>query len=261
MGNKEQYLKYKPVFKKNAVMKAVMNAVMFLTLILLFFLPCFRIQPKGAELGSLLGIDLGINFSLYDEVALVFSPHESGGPNIAVMIFQIFAIIFFAGGIVATAVDLVKSAMNCINSENYAILEYDKIKSRAEKQRMFRQSSPTTMFFTAIIYEVFAIILSKFLNRSVGETEAITDYFSSMNTVAWGFWIILIFVLADIALAVLTALMRNKVKVQILKEDYEKNEGPENGEKHEDSAGSEFGGSEYGEKHEYREKHDFGDFE
>ena len=232
MQPKEQYAKYKPAFKKVAILKVVMNALMFATLILLFFLPCFRIQPEGAaEFAQLTGIDLGVNFSVLDEIVNMFSVISSGSENIGALIFfQIVAIAFFAAGIVAATVDFVKSMIGCVNPDNYAIVEYDKIKTKTDR-KVLRQFSSTPLFISAIIYEVFAIIMCKVFDRNVGDAGMESgilyiDYFASMNTVAWGFWIVLVFLIADITLAVLTAVARNKLKIAILKDDYEKTEDP-----------------------------------
>ena len=234
MQPQEQYLKYKPEFKKLVLLKAAMNALMFVTLLLFFFLPCFRIQPETAELA-----DASINFSLLDEIMHLL-PFATGTPNATTVILlpQIFAVAFFAAGLIAIGIDFVKSTIGCFNPDNYTIIEYDKIKSKTDK-KTFRRFSPSNLFFIAILYEGCAIAFSKIFIGSFGEmqlgslaeinlsTEVIyADYFAAMNTVAWGFWIVLIFLIADIALAVLSAKIGNKLKVQILKEDYAATDAP-----------------------------------
>ena len=225
MENQGQYLKYKPVFKQIAILKVCMYPIMLLSIILFFFLPCFSMGPESAELGG-----FGINFSLYDETAYLISLFFSDvttGAWIGTFLLQMIAVLMFAGGIVSIIVDLVQSALRYINPENYAILEYDRIKTRAGRSRFYAQYNPASMFFAAVILEVGIIAYSKIFGPSSSRFVYI-DYFSFMNGVAWGFWIVLIFMIADITLSLITTLMRNKVKVQILKEDYEQQAPPAN---------------------------------
>lgn len=218
METQKQYVKLKPQFKKFAALKVASSAFIFFTILLLVFLPCFRIQPEGAELGEIFGVDFGKNFSLYDEFVLVFSPLFSsggieGGPfdEIGPMIYQGLPALFFVGGLITAAAGFIKSIMHCIDLENYIVLEYDNIKSKVTEQ-----FAPKTFFLLAVIGEIFAIVTLKILS---GTEIAPTDYIASMNAVAWGFWIVAIFLIADIMLAALSTITRNKLRAEILKED------------------------------------------
>lgn len=220
------------LLQKRSIMKVVTNAVLFSTLLLLLFLPCFQTESDGAGLGGLIGIDFKKNFSLYDEVAFAFSLLSFDGDALVFGLFgltlQIFAVICFACGLGAMEVDLIKSTLYFFDPEHYTILEHDKIKSMIEKskaekqQKEVRQFLPQFSFFFAIALEMIAVIF--FIECSCAIDPSLPDYYfiSLDGGVAWGVWVVLIFLIVDVVLAVLLIGNRYKLKDLVLKEDDEK---------------------------------------
>ena len=204
------------LLQKKAIIKIVTHVVLFMTLFSLFFLPCFQTGPDVKE-----------NFSLYDEIKFVISSLSLDGslfePDLMVM--PIFAFLFFIGGLMLMGVDFIKVTLYGFDPEHYASLEYDKIKSKAEKSKAIKPTEemnpllPQIAFFFAIVFEILGIF---FLRASGPADSTISDYFSYTNGVVWGFWVVLVLLIVDFALAVFWTLNNNKLKDLVLKEDDEK---------------------------------------
>ncbi len=216
------------LLKKEAIIKRVAHLVLFSTLLLLLFLPCFQTE-----------IVFKHDFSLYDEIRLVISSLSLDGssfePDFMVLIF---AFLFFIVGLAGMVVDLVKVTLYDFDPEHYAgleydkiksmmekRLEYDKIKSKTEKSKAIKPTEgmsnfvPQCYFLAAIVFEILGI----FFLRDSGPADAtISDYFRYTNGVAWGFWVVLVFLIVNIALVVSLALDRKKLKDLVMKEDDEK---------------------------------------
>lgn len=133
--NTKQYLKYKNKFKIQGVIGIIASGCMLLTLILFLFLPCFRIDLlEELEIQG-----LSYSFSLYDEIALSLShitDMDIGDPQGAftflMSLYQIMAIVFIVAGGIMLVKDMIVSVINTLNLDDYALTEYDKIKSRQD---------------------------------------------------------------------------------------------------------------------------------
>ena len=245
----KQYLKYKDKFKQQGVVGILSSACMLLTLILFVFVPCFKIN-----LAEDLNIEgLSYSFSLFDEIALSFS-HLSDmnlqDPQGAVMfvmsLYQIMAIVFIGMGGFALARDLITSVMNTMNLDDYALTEYDNIKSKREQGvgRAFKRANSTVFFVTGIVWEIFAIVISKGMlssDKVLELWETPLSYFVYMNTVTGGFYVVIILVLFSLGLSITKSRLAKEIKMQILKEDYnlpERNEQADEIEKKDDGGNS-----------------------
>ena len=215
------------LLKKEAIIKRVAHLVLFSTLLLLLFLPCFQTE-----------IVFKNDFSLYDEIRLVISSLSLDGSSFDDLMTLILAFLSFIVGLTGMVVDLVKVTLYDFDPEHYASLEYDKIKSMMEKRLEYDKIKsktekskaikptegishfvPQCYFLLAIVFEISGI----FFLRDSGPADAtISDYFRYTNGVAWGFWVVLVFLIVNIALVVSLALNRKKLKDLVMKEDDEK---------------------------------------
>ena len=233
--NTKQYLKYKDKFKVQGVIRIVASGCMLLTLILFLFLPCFKINLfEDLEIKG-----LSYSFSLYDEIALSFShmsdmniSNPQGAFVFMMSIYQVMAIVFIIAGGVVLVKDMIVSVMNTMNLDDYALTEYDKIKSRQDQGigRVFRRVNSTAFFLSGIVLEIFAIILSKVListEELFGSFESITSYFAYMNSVTGSLVVVIIFVLLSIGMMIMKSHYAKTIKMQILKEDYNLSEQAE----------------------------------
>ena len=227
--NARQYLKYKDKFKRQGIISIVASACMLLTLILFIFLPCFKIDLiEGLDVEG-----ISFSFSLYDEIALSFSHMFDINFNnydaaliLLLSLYQVMAIVYIGVGAIALVKDLVVSFMNTMNLNDYALTEYDKIKSKQDQRigRAFRRFNSTAFFVSGIVLEIFAILLSKIIvsaDIAPGSLENVTSYFVYMNSVTGSLYIVIIFLLLSAGLIIAKSHIAKSIKMQILKEDYD----------------------------------------
>lgn len=208
-----QYLKYKDRFKLNCILKALSGALAFFAIAFLIFVPNFEINVLGLTL---------IRFSVLDEIILSFKNVSSGyGVGATSMIFQLLAAVQMAIGLVIYAVSLIKNILNITNTENYALEQYDKIKTRESDgaRKNWNRFSVTQFFISGVMLEMLYIIYSKAFSGIFGENYD-ASYFSQVNTVSWLIIFFIIFTLAYITVAVTARIQLKNLKLEILKEDY-----------------------------------------
>ena len=222
--NTRQYLKYKDKFKKQGIIGIAAGACMLLTMILFIFLPCFRVSIVSDSEAE----ELSYRFSLYDEIVLSFKNlfSEQGIYMTLLSLYQVMAIVVIALGGFVLIKDLIVSVMNAINLDNYALTEYDKLKSRQEKsnRRSFKIINSIECFFAGIVLEITAIIWARAMisgSEWTGPIEDIPSYLAYMNSTTAGLYIVILFFLVSVGLIAVKSCFAKSVRIQILKEDYE----------------------------------------
>lgn len=222
--NTRQYLKYKDKFKKQGIISIAASACMLLTMVLFIFLPCFGISVVGDAETE----ELTYHFSLYDEIAKSFENlfSEQGLYMTLLSFYQVMAIVVIAIGGFTLIKDLIVSVMNAINLDNYALTEYDKIKSRQEQgnKRSFRRTNSIEYFFAGIALEITAIFWARSMisgNKWTGPIENIPSYLAYMNLTTAGLYIVVIFFVISVGLIAVKSYFAKTIKLQILKEDYD----------------------------------------
>lgn len=234
MENSKQYQRYKKQFKTECIFKVAASAVALITLIFLLFIPCFRISlassAEEAEIMKTLGISPYRDFSLFDEMIQSLKSFGGGSGDPAGMVtkmlsvYQILAMVCIIAAVVWFAIDCVKSGMGIVNPDNYSLLAYDGIKSRAGEKKRRRYLSPINFFFTGIILEIMYIIMYQVLPfSSEGEGDVSGGYFTQMTGVSGAIAVVIIFAVAAVGLLVYDKILKNKIKTAILKEDYNLN--------------------------------------
>lgn len=202
-----QYAKYKPQFKNLCILKAVSSVVALCAIIFLIFVPNFTVGGIFA-------------FSLFDEIMRSFNSLGAGLRDYTAVleIYQIIAVIYLAISLVFAVVSLIKSILNITNMETYALEQYDDIKTRANesKKRWGNRFTLTNCIMGAIVLEVLYIVMQTFIPSS----GAASSYFAYIDGVSWMIMFFIIFAIAFIVLAILSANILKKVKMSILKEDY-----------------------------------------
>lgn len=216
----QQYLKYKGDFKKVGIFKTAAGAAAIISMLFFLFIPSFLVQEK------LFGkVVYEQSFSVFDE--LINSFKGFGGkmdPASILGIYQILATIYLVVGLALMGFELFKSITGILNLENYSIAEYDKIKKGEQKARGLRRMTATNMLISACVLEIVYIMIVKMMSNLLsGNSEAdaaLKVGFINMNALSWNIMFAIIFFIAFIALTVIATVMRNKIKVAILKEDY-----------------------------------------
>ncbi len=203
----EQYAKYKPQFKNLCIIKAVSSAVALLAIVFLIFVPNFK---SGF-----------IGFSFLDEIIRSFKALSEGFKSYTAIleIYQVIAIVYLLIGLIFAIVTLVRNIMCLTSMETYALEQYDSIKTRAnegKKSRVLGRFTLSNCIISAIIIEILYIVIQKFIPTSGGAGS----YFAYIDGVTWLIMFFILFMIAFIALTILSTIMLNKVKLAILKEDY-----------------------------------------
>ncbi len=203
----EQYAKYKPQFKNLCIIKAVSSAVALLAIVFLIFVPNFKAGFIG--------------FSFLDEIIRSFKALGGGFKSYTAIleIYQVIAIVYLLIGLIFAIVTLVRNIMCIVNMETYALEQYDKIKMRADggkRNRFIGGFTLSKCIISAIMIEILYLIVQKFIPASGGAGS----YFAYIDGVTWLIMFFILFMLAFIALTILSSVMLNKVKLAILKEDY-----------------------------------------
>lgn len=226
-----QYLKYSDSFKKQCVLNILAGVCILIGAILLLFVPIFKIDA----------LIITVEFSFFDEIKIAFeelfgsggvaalAEESSGGAASAYSsvymiygIFQIMAIIMFVIGICCLLVDVIKSCFGIVNADNYAVTQYDKIKTRATegKMRRFgRYYSPASFIVSGIMLEVLYVVYVKIFSNITGTDSGISN-FMSITGVSWTIIFPLMFIAAYIVCWAIKKYMFGQVKTAILKEDY-----------------------------------------
>lgn len=203
-----QYLKYKDSFKKQCIFSTIGGGLAIIAVIFLLFIPIFQIR-----LGKLVLIE----FSLFDELKALFSGSD-GYRFIGIGIFQAFALVMFSIAFGMYIYELIKNITGITNLDNYALLQYDKIKTRGnERARRFVYGyTSVNCFMSGIIFEMLYIIFLKtFADSEYGDT-----YLTLMNGVSWKIVFTVVFAVAAIVMYIIRRVSYNQTRVAILKEDY-----------------------------------------
>lgn len=234
----KQYLKYKELFKQYGILDLLAKGFMLISVVFFLFIPCFKIVVSDEILGREIEFEWGtIKFSIFDEISLILKnlfkgdaiQSEGEGMGTFFSIFQLFILILIAIAAVILIKDLIKQAMNFVNLENYALEEYDKIKTRGQNSvKALRKMNAELMFYLCIAYEVFVVLIMKLFARipDAEVAESGLSYMMFVNGVSGGFWAVVVFLVISVALSVWKSRMKQNIKMRILREDYnlEKNE-------------------------------------
>jgi len=212
-----QYLKYKRQFKINCILKAVAGLLALFALVFFIFVPNFKIKVIEGLIEP--------EFSLFDEIKLAFDNMFANKNTVMFLgIYQIIAIMYIAIACVMGIITLVKNIMNVINLENYALEEYDKLKTRRPNtnKRWSGKYGASNFLMSGILLEIVYIFLSVYLSGMWGESVDVNElsFFMSLGGVTWKIVFFIIFLVAFLTVAVINSFMYKKVKLAILKEDY-----------------------------------------
>lgn len=230
-GNK-QYLKYKERFKQYGIVDLLAKGMMLFSAIFFLFLPCFKIVESEEILGQELEL-ISVKFSVFDEIVLIFKNlfgEESIGSGnegfgMLLSVFQIFGIGMMIFSAAFLLKDFIKNILNFVALENFALEEYDKIKTGngQNSAKAFRKANSEMMFYMGIIMESFLIATMKMaakMPRS-GFEENMASYMIYANAVTSSFYVVLIFLIISVGLSVYKSRMLHRIKMNILKEDYD----------------------------------------
>lgn len=231
-----QYLKYKDKFKRQCVVKTVSGACLIVGLIFLLFLPIFQI--KNEILGVVLYKE---EFSFYEEIKVAFGlmvnytekVNGSNGLESVVNIFgvyQLVAVVFIAAGTIWLAIDAIRELAALAASENYAVMQYDKIKTRSTgKSRGFlfgwRRYSPSGLILSGVVFEILYILMVRIVLSNTGGADVGLDYdgvskFVNITGVTGLIVFPSLFFAGYFIGAAYNKIVFSKIKTEIIKEDY-----------------------------------------
>ena len=81
-------------------------------------------------------------------------------------------------------------------------------------------TSPSYWIIIGFVYEILAIVFSKYLNNLMKE-KVLTSYFTAMSGVSAAGIFTIIIMIATFVVALLASMKKKKIKMDILKEEYE----------------------------------------
>lgn len=230
-GNK-QYLKYKERFKQYGIVDLLAKGTLLFSAIFFLFLPCFKIIESEEILGQELEL-FSVKFSVFDEIVLIFKNlfgegtigSDDEGFGMMLSVFQIFGIGLMIFSAAFLLKDFIKNILNFVNLENFALEEYDKLKtgSGQNSAKAFRKVNSEMMFYMGIIMESFLIAAMKMFAKMPrsGFEDSMASYMIYANAVTSGFYVVLLFLIVSVGLSIYKSRMLHGIKINILKEDYE----------------------------------------
>lgn len=255
-----QYEKYKEPIKKWCILQVISCAIALLAAILLIFLPNFSINlfkvtftsttlPKLYDMNEEMFESGKLNFSIFDEVMATFKPvgdkTTTAYAALSSGIFQLFGIVFLGIGLIMCLVALIRGISHILSPDDYVLQTYDEWKRKVDKKsnRAGYFTSPTYWIIVGFIYEIFAIVFSKYLSN-LTETKILTSYFTAMSGLSAAGFFTIIVMIGTVVVVAMATVKKKKIKMDILKEEYaigqaateekntmQQNGYPENGKK------------------------------
>ena len=230
----DQYLKCKDDLKKKCIYNAIFGGLMLITTILFIFVPFFEYKE------SVLGIDFRIGISFFDEISLCLqkltggnkvsglseSPSSSSSMADMFSYYHIMAMVCLLVGIGLLIYEFVKNIIAIVNIDDYALKTYDTIKKNNNKRVVYGKPTALSMFISFIFLELMYLLIFKNIAKTINKAsgviiEEINSYFEIVNSINALVLIVLVFLIASIVMKVLALVSHNKVKVQILKDEYQ----------------------------------------
>ena len=219
----KQYLKYKKDFKKQCWYTSIGGGFALLSIIFLLFLPNFKIKDNS----------ISKNFSLFDEIMLVFKVFTSNdlqylGLKIYYIVFgtfQIIAIILFLVAIIKYLFELIKSISAICNMDDYALEQYDKIKTRARgRKKGHGRGSSLGYCIGGIVLEIIYIVSAKTILNILPIDKNTSVNLSGFIANVSGVSLLIIITVLTVLILIVLFVMRNKnyknVYRAIVREDY-----------------------------------------
>ncbi len=233
----KQYEKYKEPIKKWCVLQVLSCGIALVAAILLIFVPNFSIDltkisftsttlPKFYDMSAEVLESGKLNFSVFDEVMATFKPagdkETAAYAAISSGLFQLLGVIFLGVGLIMCLVALIRGISHILSPDDYVLLTYDEWKRKVDKKsnRMAYFTSPSYWIIIGFVYEILAIVFSKYLN-SLMEEKVLTSYFTAMSGVSAAGIFTIIIMIATFVVALLASMKKKKIKMDILKEEYE----------------------------------------
>lgn len=226
--NSKQYTKYKPRFKQICIMEMVSGILSLITTLFIIFVPCFKI--KETILGLVVGLEM--NFSIFDEILLLFRLISStDGSQFMFMMSimcEVLAMVHALILIVLVIMNCVKMIGGVMNIDSYSLIEYDKLKRRdvvISTPKFSIDNKYLSLFLSFIIFLIMGIIFNSVLKGLASSSDSPmnepTSYFASMNDVTAGLYFAVIFVVAVIVLYTITSVLKQRIKTDILMNEYQ----------------------------------------
>lgn len=231
-----QYEKYKEPIKKWCILQVISCAIALLAAILLIFLPNFSINlfkvtftsttlPKLYDMNEEMFESGKLNFSIFDEVMATFKPvgdkTTTAYAALSSGMFQLFGIVFLGIGLIMCLVALIRGISHILSPDDYVLQTYDEWKRKVDKKsnRAGYFTSPTYWIIVGFIYEIFAIVFSKYLSN-LTETKILTSYFTEMSGLSAAGFFTIIVMIGTVVVVAMATVKKKKIKMDILKEEY-----------------------------------------
>lgn len=224
MEPQKQYLKYSAPLKKQCVLHLIACVLMLATALMILFVPNFRIDlnrvpaeelAKDTTLPKLLTFDVlldpVVEFSLWDELYASFFAGS------ALIYFPVFTAIFLAAGLSFNVAAVVRDVLHLLSPEDYALLSYDKLRDPAGIKRL---RSLDAQAYSFLIPGVIFLITTVVFNLTL--TSDLSSYFAVITGITAGSVFCALLLIAAIALFALSGSAMQKIKLSVLREDYEK---------------------------------------
>lgn len=201
----KQYEALKPDLKKVGGLTISSKILLLIFAICFIFVPFFQTNVTDGQ-----GVIVKKCFSLFDEIKNIVSYKINfNSVRSIAMIYQMYALLCFAIGIIKTIYEIIKDMTKIVDIDSYALETYDDIKRGDMDSKKKKNQFVNIWFMEALFMEIAYLIYSK-----------VIGYQDSFNSISWTVVFCVIIIIPFIVIAIIRSTMLKKIKVSILKEKY-----------------------------------------